>query len=141
MSYEPRPGSLAERAIAILSENPAGLRARDLADALDVRQEQLTTRLAPPLYHGVITKIKDGQSAKYRLSEYDDAPDADFNCAVWDDGTIYMEGVSINENGMVVLKKEDVQALQDFLNRAMPRPVVQQTIDMSRILSGVRVNG
>ena len=116
MSYEPRPGSLAERAIDLLSENPAGMSASALAKALDVPQEQLPSRLGPALYHQVITKVKDGHYAKYRLTENNGTPDSDFQCAVWDDGTIYMEGLAINESGGVALTVHQSRVLARIIS-------------------------
>ncbi|HRO59439.1 MAG TPA: hypothetical protein PK177_09785 [Burkholderiaceae bacterium] len=78
MTYTPRPGSIAERAIAALSESGRMTR-RELADAVGCASGHLAPNIEAALKHGAIVKVTvaDGGPVFFRLPMSDRDSDRD----------------------------------------------------------------
>ena len=135
-TYAPKPGSVADRATRYLAAY--GLTtAVELARALEMPSTQnLLPCIEAAIRHGRIRRVKvDGRvylqaddgvvsvvaepSEPAESGPEDDDDDAaeapTFNLALWLDGDLTICGVTANENGTVVLTRDQVEQLRRFL--------------------------
>lgn len=110
MSYRPQPRSTAGRAVEWLSRPgaPARVSTTELADALGVARDSLSTLLNAAVRHGALVKVHDVGRAFYSLPEAPSEPDPQgepepFQACLWLDGDLDVFGLPVVDapNGSV----------------------------------------
>lgn len=108
MSYRPQARSTAARAIAWLSrsDSPASVTTTQLAEAIGVARDSLSTLLNAAVRHGALVKQTDNGRALYSLPEgcqapaevapkSESEPAAEFTACLWLDGDLDVFGLQL----------------------------------------------
>jgi len=95
-------------------------RAAALCEALGIGPGSLSTLIRPAVRAGLIWRTGRGNAVVYSVPRQTDEPAADeepppFNLALWLDGDLTICGVTANDNGTVVLTRDQVEQLRRFL--------------------------
>lgn len=136
-TYEPKPGSVPARAIALMQADPREWTTKELAEAVNVGQTSLHGRLDDALRAGLVRKDTRGVDGQYITlwSAGDGTPPeqqaaagageepAAFECALWNDGSLSISCGSLNG----VLPPEQAEELATYLARTWsPRPAASE---------------
>lgn len=89
MTYTPKPGSGASRALEVLREK-GPMYADALAAAAGMKRTSLEGNLQPAIRAGAITRERVGVRARYSLPAPAAAPEPElqFSCCLWGDGDL-----------------------------------------------------
>ena len=114
-AYTPREGSIAARVIEHLGTLEAGtmLAAGELADALGVRVNGLSTSLNTAVREGALVSERQGRFNRFGLPV---EPDADALLAITSDnkGDLWFTGAVVHEDGMVMLSPKQLDQLVTY---------------------------
>lgn len=139
--YTPAPGTIPWRAIELLKlHQPAGLPANVLAEKLGVELRMVKLTLGVPIKHWYVARELDGDRFVYRFIPPDERPKekpkrkkrvkpeaveteaVPFNLGMFLDGDLVILGAKVSDDGSVIVEKEQVTVLRDFLIRTAEPP-------------------